>query len=45
MFERTKGAITGLSWGPLSFVRQGSGAQLPPSDPTLGKLAGRSVTS
>ena len=42
-FERVKGAIAGLSWGPLSFVRDGSGAQLPPSNPELARLAGRYV--
>src|SRR5205823_5573150 len=43
MFERAKGAITGLGWGPLSFVRQGSGAQLLPPNPALGRLTGRYV--
>src|SRR5205085_4977239 len=28
LFERTRGAITGAGWGPLSFVRQGTSAQL-----------------
>jgi D-alanyl-D-alanine carboxypeptidase len=43
LFERTRGAITGASWGPLSFVRQGSAAQLAPSNPALARLAGRYV--
>ena len=42
-FERTNGVITGASWGPLSFVRAGSGAALPVSDPQLARLAGRYV--
>jgi D-alanyl-D-alanine carboxypeptidase len=43
MFERSKGAITGASWGPLSFVRQGAAAGIAPSDPNLAPLAGRYV--
>jgi len=43
MFERTRGAITGASWGPSSFARQGSGRTLPPSNAQLAKLAGRFV--
>src|SRR5207248_11211580 len=43
LFERTRGAITGASWGPLSFVRQGSAAQPAPSNPALARLAGRYV--
>jgi len=43
LFERSRGAITGVSWGPLSFVRQGSAAQIAPSNPALGRLAGRYV--
>jgi hypothetical protein len=43
MFERTRGAITGASWGPSSFARQGSGRALAPSNPQLAKLAGRYV--
>src|SRR4051794_10769384 len=43
LFERTRGAITGASWGPLSFARQGSAAQLAPSNPELARLAGRYV--
>ena len=42
-FEKVKGAIAALSWGPLSFVRDGSDAQLPPSNPELARLAGRYV--
>ena len=33
LFERSKGAITGASWGPLSFVRQGAAAGIAPSNP------------
>ena len=43
MFERSKGAIAGLSWGLLSFVRQGSGAQPPASNLELARLAGRYI--
>jgi len=43
LFERTRGAITGASWGPLSFARQGSAAQVGPSNPALARLAGRYV--
>jgi hypothetical protein len=43
MFERTKGAITGAGWGSSSYVRQGSGGQLPPSNPALKPLTGRYV--
>ena len=43
MLERTKGAITGASWGPYSFARQGSARPIPKSDPELAKLAGRYV--
>ena len=42
-FERTGGAITGASWGPHSFVRQGSALKPAKSDPALAKLAGRYV--
>ena len=42
-FERTGGAITGASWGPHSFVRQGSALRPARSDPVLAKLAGRYV--
>ena len=43
MFERSKGALTGASWGPLSFLRQGATGQIPPSNPALAKLTGRYV--
>jgi CubicO group peptidase (beta-lactamase class C family) len=43
LFERSKGAITGASWGPLSFVRQGGGGQIARSDPALARLAGRYI--
>jgi hypothetical protein len=41
LFERKSGKVTTASWGPASFVREGSGAQLAPSDPALARLAGR----
>jgi CubicO group peptidase (beta-lactamase class C family) len=43
MFERTKGAISGASWGSLGFVREGAGARLGASNPELARLAGRYV--
>jgi CubicO group peptidase (beta-lactamase class C family) len=43
MFERAKGAVTGASWGPLSFVREGSAAAVRPSNPELARFAGRYV--
>jgi CubicO group peptidase (beta-lactamase class C family) len=43
VFERTKGVITGASWGPASYVKQGTGGQLSKSDSALSKLAGRYV--
>ena len=42
-FERTNGAITAISWGPETFVRDGSGATVPKSDPALERFAGRYV--
>src|SRR6185369_9748588 len=42
-FERTGGAITGASWGPHSFIRQGSAVKPAKSDAALAKLAGRYV--
>lgn len=41
MFERRGGIIGGASWGPLSYVRAGTSAPIPPSNPDLAKLAGR----
>jgi hypothetical protein len=43
LFERQNGAVAGASWGPASFLRQGARGQLPASDPSLAKLAGRYV--
>ena len=43
MFERSGGIITGASWGPASFLRNGAAATLPKSDPALARLAGRYV--
>ena len=42
-FERTGSAITAVSWGPNTFVREGSGAAQPVSAPALARLAGRYV--
>ena len=43
MFERTRGYITGASWGPDSFTKQGLPRSTPLFSPTLAKLAGRYV--
>ena len=43
MFERSGSAITGASWGPNSYLREGRSGSLPRSDPALAKLAGRYV--
>lgn len=42
-FERSKGAVTGASWGPASYLRAGAGGSLPVSSPELAKLGGRFV--
>jgi CubicO group peptidase (beta-lactamase class C family) len=41
MFERKRGAVTAASWGAATYMRAGSAAQLPSSNPALAKLAGR----
>jgi len=43
MFERKGAAVTAASWGPATFVRAGSAAKVPASDPALARLAGRYV--
>ena len=43
LFEKTGQAVTGASWGPASFVREGSAATPPKSDPLLSRFAGRYV--
>jgi D-alanyl-D-alanine carboxypeptidase len=43
MFERRGKGVTSASWGPSTYLRSGSAAQLPPSSPALAKLAGRYV--
>jgi CubicO group peptidase (beta-lactamase class C family) len=43
VFERSGGVITGASWGPSSFAKQGVKPQTAPSDPALARLAGRYV--
>jgi CubicO group peptidase (beta-lactamase class C family) len=42
-FEGKAPAITGASWGPNSYAREGSSVPLPKSDPNLARLAGRFV--
>jgi D-alanyl-D-alanine carboxypeptidase len=42
-FERSRGALTGASWGPNSYLKQGAGGRLPASDATLAKLSGRYI--
>jgi CubicO group peptidase (beta-lactamase class C family) len=41
MFERKGGLAVAANWGPSAYLRSGSKAQLPASDPQLEKLAGR----
>jgi hypothetical protein len=43
MFERKGNAVTAASWGPATYLREGTAARLPASDPQLAKLAGRYV--
>jgi hypothetical protein len=43
LFERSGGAVTRAAWGPNSYLRSGSAAALPASDPTLASLAGRYI--
>jgi len=43
MFERNGKAVTAANWGPSTYLRAGSAAQLPRSNPALAKLAGRYV--
>lgn len=43
LFERSGGRITHASWGPNSYLREGAGGTLPPSDPTVAPLAGRYI--
>jgi CubicO group peptidase (beta-lactamase class C family) len=43
LFERKGGSVALASWGPTSYTREGSGAELPASNAELGKLAGRFV--
>jgi CubicO group peptidase (beta-lactamase class C family) len=43
MFERKGTGIVTASWGPNTYVREGSGGQIPQSDPALAKLAGRYI--
>jgi CubicO group peptidase (beta-lactamase class C family) len=43
MFERSRGEIAGASWGPASFIRQGSTVALRASNAALARLAGRYI--
>jgi len=43
MFERKAGAITGASWGPKSFLKEGAPGALTASNAALAKLAGRYI--
>ncbi len=43
LFEHQGNAVSAASWGPATYLRAGSTAQLPKSDPQLAKLAGRFV--
>lgn len=42
-FERTRGYISGASWGPDSFTKQGLSREAATSNPALAKLAGRYI--
>jgi CubicO group peptidase (beta-lactamase class C family) len=42
-FERTNGVITGASWGPASFLKDGAGGEFPASNRALRAFAGRYV--
>lgn len=43
MFERKAGVIRTAHWGPNAYAHAGTGAQLPPANPDLAKLAGRYI--
>jgi len=43
LFERKGGGVSAAMWGPATYLRAGSGAQAPISDPQLARLAGRYV--
>jgi hypothetical protein len=43
MFERKGQAVTGASWGPNAYLREGTAGHQGASDPALAKLAGRYV--
>jgi hypothetical protein len=43
MFERKGTGVTAASWGSATYLRAGTKAELPASDPQLAKLAGRYV--
>jgi CubicO group peptidase (beta-lactamase class C family) len=42
-FERTSSAVTGASWGPSSYFREGAPRPIPASNPALAPLIGRYV--
>src|SRR5205085_100920 len=43
LFDRKGTGVQFASWGPDTFVREGSGGRITPSDPALAQLAGRYV--
>ena len=43
MFERKGPAVLTANWGPNSYARDGSGAVLPKSDPSMQRFTGRYV--
>ena len=43
MFDRKGIGVVFASWGPDTYVREGSGGQIPASNPALAPLAGRYV--
>ncbi|HEX3421900.1 MAG TPA: serine hydrolase domain-containing protein [Sphingomicrobium sp.] len=44
LFERKGSLVSAASWGPATYLRSGSKALIPGSDPQLAKLAGRFVS-
>ena len=43
MFARTNGFVSGASWGPSIYLKEGRGGTIAPSNPELAKLAGRYI--
>ena len=43
MFSRTNGFVSGAAWGAWTYLKEGRGGAIPPSDAALAKLSGRYV--